>query len=114
MVRAFTGADKGEPFLYLFGYVKEESVPIFLCHFDLAVDAKRKHVLCRFIFCRGLGPLHRLLPFRIDYIHLRRKRVSVDFLIFLIFLVDKNVPTLIDFLLDLLLKGDAFACSVAP
>ncbi len=105
---------EGEPFLDLLGYVKEKSILVFPIHLGLATDAEPKHVSRRLILSRGLGSPHRLLPFWVHYVYLRRRRVSVNFHIFLIFLVGKNEPTLIDFLLYPFLKGEAFACSVAP
>ncbi len=106
-------ADEGELFFCLLGHVGEEGVPIFLVHFGLAPDAELKHILSRFFLYEGFRPLHRLLSFGVNHVHLWRKRVSVD-LYFFLFLVGKDKPTLIEFFLYLLLKSEVFACSMAP
>ncbi len=78
VVRAFTAANEGEPFLHLLRYVDEEGVLFFLRHFGLATDAKPKHITSRFFLHGGFRPLHRLLPLVVDHVNLWRKGVSVD------------------------------------
>ncbi len=45
--------DEGEPFIYLFGYVEEENVLVFLRYFGLAMEAKAETYFVPIVSLRG-------------------------------------------------------------